>query len=400
MRMHIRPRSIALTLCRAFCLALVATAACATAGPVGPPAAPAAPPAPPPETDYNVAGTATNPQEGVEAQARDAAQQGHEAAMQARDAARQTRDAAQQAALQARLDAARERMEVAAQQLAALSAQMSGPMAQHFEAFGGPPPALIGVQLARESRADGARVSEVSPGGPAEQAGVRAGDVIVAVNGTDVRGKESARRVVELLHDVKPGDSVKLRISRDGKLRDLAVTARPGVHDFFFATRPWPRIRVPDLPDFKGLSAWGGPMIISGPVADMELAKLTPGLGRYFGTASGVLVVRAPPDGALGLQDGDVILSIDGRRPIDSSHVIRILSSYDPGEKMTLEVLRLHRKISVATTVPARPDIRGKVLLRNGALIGPGLQAPGPMLGPGPEVSPRAVTLHRDDETI
>ena len=96
-------------------------------------------------------------------------------------------------------------------------------------------------------------------------------------------------------------------------------------------------------------------MIISGPMADMELARLTPGLGRYFGTDTGVLVVRAPPNGGLGLQDGDVILSIDGRKPIDSSHVIRIFGSYDPGEKLTLDVLRLHRRISVVTTVPAEP---------------------------------------------
>lgn len=388
MTMHIRPRSIALTLC----LALVATAAFAADGPAAPPA-PVAPP--PPDDAATIA--APNPRDDAAEQARDAAQKGHEAAMQAGDAARHASDAAQQAELQARLDAARRRLEVAAQQLAALSAQMSGPMMRRFEAFSGPPRALIGVQLAREGGADGARVREVSPGGPAEQAGVRSGDVIVAVNGTDVRGREPARRVVELLHDVKPGDRVNLRISRDGKLRELTVTARPGMHDFFFATRPMLGLQLPDLPDFKGLSAWGGPMIIAGPVADMELAKLTPALGRYFGADSGVLVVRAPPDGALGLQDGDVILSIDGRKPIDSSHVIRILSSYDPGEKMTLEVLRLHRKVSVATTVPARhgPDMHRRVLLRNGRLIGPG-----PMLSPGPEGPVHMMTLRGDDHTI
>ena len=89
----------------------------------------------------------------------------------------------------------------------------------------------------------------------------------------------------------------------------------------------------------------------------MELAPLTPGLGRYFGTDSGVLVVRAPPQRGLGLQDGDVILSIGGRKPTDSSHVIRILGSYDPGEKISLEVMRMHRRISVATTAPGRAAV-------------------------------------------
>src|SRR2546430_13415861 len=42
---------------------------------------------------------------------------------------------------------------------------------------------------------------------------------------------------------------------------------------------------------------------------DLELATLTPRLGSYFGSEKGVLVVRAPADGALKLEDGDVIRS-------------------------------------------------------------------------------------------
>jgi len=276
-----------------------------------------------------------------------------------------------QAALQARMDAARRRLEVAAQQLAALSAQMYGPMTQRFEAFAGLPHALIGVQLDDSSGESGARVREVSPGGPAEQAGVHAGDLIIAVNGTSVRGQEPAGRAIELLHDVKPGDKVHLQVLRDGKTRDLTVTARPDGNALFLG-RQFPDL--PPLPDAKALSVWGGaPMIIRGPVADMELARLTPGLGRYFGTDAGVLVVHAPPDGGLGLQDGDVILSIGGRKPIDSSHVIRILGSYDPGEKVTLQVLRLHRRIVVATTMPAEsPMARGPVMIRKGTVPGAG----------------------------
>jgi len=275
-------------------------------------------------------------------------------------------DRKRQDALRAQMDAARHRLEVAAQQLAALSAQMYGPMMQRLEAMDGPPRVLVGVQLDDSSGDAGARVREVSPGGAAEQAGVRVGDLIVAVNGTNVRGHEPAMRVVELLHNVKPGDKVDLQVSRDGKTRDFTVTARPEGSDFFVARQFPPVPPIPDMPPMpqvKALAAWGGgPMMIRGPVADMELSRLTPELGRYFGTDAGVLVVRAPADGALSLQDGDVILSIDGRQPIDSSHVIRILGSYDPGEKITLQVLRLHRRISVVTMLPAEPRISSRAL--------------------------------------
>ena len=299
-----------------------------------------------------------------------------EAALRERmDAAHQREEAARQREdeLRAQMNAARRRLEVAAQQLAQLSAQMYGPMMRHVEALAGPPHVLLGVQLDDTVGSAGARVREVSPGGAAEQAGVHRGDRIVAVNGTSVQGREPAMRVVELLHDVKPGDKVVLKVSRDGKTRDLTLTAHPVGNDFFI-TRRLPDIPdLPALPRVRALEQWGGPMIIRGPVADIELCRLTPGLGRYFGTDTGVLVVRAPADGGLGLQDGDVILSIGGRKPIDSSHAIRILGSYDPGEKITLEVMRQHRRISLAATLPAESGVPRRVIeIPRGAMLEPG----------------------------
>ena len=297
------------------------------------------------------------------------------------DVARRRADAERQRedVLRAKMDAAQRRLEVAAQQLAALSAQVNGPMMQRVEALAGPTRVLVGIQLDDSNGDAGARVREVSPGGPAERAGVRAGDLIVAVDGTDVRGKEPVTRVVQLLRDVRPGDKVSLKVLRDGATRDLTATARPDGDEFFIARQlpafpAMPAIpAMPALPMVKALAGWGGPMIIAGPMADMELARLTPGLGRYFGTDTGVLVVRAPAKGGLGLEDGDVILSIDGRKPIDSSHVIRIFSSYDPGEKVTLDVLRLHRRISLVATVPAEPPMaqlggRGMVFSLHGGV--------------------------------
>ena len=393
MRIPVRSRPIVLALC----LSIASAAAFASdqaASPPAPPApavpatpqapsdVPAAPVAAPAPADAAAAPTSPDADEAAlqaraEAEARRAEarlrRREAELHLQVDAAARSADEATRQreAALRGQMDAARHRLEVAAQQLAALSAQMYGPMAKRFEALAGPSHVLVGVQLDDGSGDAGARVREVSPGGPAEQAGVRAGDLIVAVNGTNVRGREPAAHIVELLRDVKPGDKVDLKVARDGKTRDLTVTARADGNEFFIA-RQFPDF--PPLPDVRALAQWdGAPMIIRGPVADMELARLTPGLGRYFGTDSGVLVVRAPPEGGLGLQDGDVILSIGGRKPTDSSHVIRILGSYDPGEKITLEVMRLHRRISVAATLPAEPPLRRRpLMLHKGDVFGPG----------------------------
>ena len=62
-----------------------------------------------------------------------------------------------------------------------------------------------------------------------------------------------------------------------------------------------------------------------------------------------------------------MILSIGGRKPIDSAHVTRILASHDPGKKIALEGLRLHRGIEVTATMPAAPAMARRALMIHGA---------------------------------
>jgi hypothetical protein len=104
---------------------------------------------------------------------------------------------------------------------------------------------------------------------------------------------EPARQVVKIMRDVKPDSKVNVRILRDGKPRDFTIVARPGVGYMAFE-RGLPDFKLGGLQNFKfeGISPFDAPFMIHGPLADMELATLTPQLGRYFGTDKGVLVVR------------------------------------------------------------------------------------------------------------
>ena len=247
--------------------------------------------------------------------------------------------------LQQQLEAARKQLDEAAHRVAELSTQISRPIIESFMDMGmdGHGRAIIGVQLEPTS-GQGARVREVSPGGPAADAGMRAGDVIVAVNGTEVKGENPAREVMRLLRPVKPDSKVSVRVQREGSARDFTVVARAAPGYFF-----------EQFPDF-GPEPRPRQLLLHGPVMEMELASLTPQLGRYFGSDKGVLVVRAPADGALKLEDGDVILAIDGRAPSSGSHATRILASYQPGEKITLRIVRMHKTLDVDTALPARAE--------------------------------------------
>ena len=247
--------------------------------------------------------------------------------------------------LDAQLEAARKRLEQAAHEVARLSSQLSGTVIDRVKPYVEDGHAIIGVQLEPAAGAAGARVREVSPGGPAAEAGIHVGDVIVAVNGTELKDDEPARQVVRIMRDVKPDAKVSVRVSRDGKTRDFTVTARPGP-SVLASVRGLPDLGFGPFPELQGA------FLFHGPLMDMELATLTPRLGSYFGSEQGVLVVRAPADGAVKLEDGDVILAIDGRQPTSGSHATRILSSYQPGEKLTLRIIRQHKTLEVDATLP------------------------------------------------
>jgi serine protease Do len=70
-------------------------------------------------------------------------------------------------------------------------------------------------------QAAGALVAQIETGSPAAQAGIKAGDVITAVNGTSVK---DSRALVQEIGAMTPGSSVKLEVLRKEKPETVALT--------------------------------------------------------------------------------------------------------------------------------------------------------------------------------
>ncbi len=66
-----------------------------------------------------------------------------------------------------------------------------------------------------------ARVTAVVPGGPAEIAGLRRGDVILAINGRRVR---SYRDVIRIIKNYLPNDLMKIAVDRRGRRLEVDAT--------------------------------------------------------------------------------------------------------------------------------------------------------------------------------
>src|SRR5712691_2030986 len=173
----------------------------------------------------------------------------------------------------------------------------------------------------------GARIEGVTPGGAAEKAGLKVGDVITRFNTTALAGVRSeddedsgpGMKLIELARRLEPGDTVQVEYRRGSDSRKTTIVAEDlggqvwsgdmdmsGMRENLEHLRDlMPKGPGPGAFEWTFGSPWGG----------IELVKLNPDLGDYFGTREGVLVVRAPEDSSLALKGGDVIVSIGGRKP-------------------------------------------------------------------------------------
>lgn len=228
---------------------------------------------------------------------------------------------------------------------------------------------VVNTRANAETDRLGARIEGVTPGTPAERAGIKAGDVITKFNGTALGGARSdaedesgpGRRLLELARALEPGDTVRLEYRRGDDAKTATLVAedlgRWGVR-----TAPMPSMpRTPMLPDMDlfipDMDDLRGALTITGPYSawsGIEFVTVDRDLGEYFGVTEGLLVVKVRPDSGMPLKAGDVILGIDGRKPTSPSHALRILRSYDTGESVKLDIQRKQRRQSVTWTVPER----------------------------------------------
>lgn len=285
---------------------------------------------------------------------------------------------------------AEERLAEAASRVAELSTERLGALSEArsyaFEFSNRP---RMGVNI--EPTADGGPVEgvailSVTPGSAADEAGLRAGDVITAVNGetfSSATAGEAAEKLLDFMDGVEEGDVLDVEYMRDDSMGSVevaprAISASAWVvgPDGNMAIPTWPQMRLAPNGAQSFSFSFGG---WHRGWADMEVVELSEGLGRYFGTNRGLLVIRAPESNAFQLQDGDVITSIDGREPSSVNHCMRILGSYAPGEKLVLNIMRDRNPMQIEIEMP---DDRSSRLLPERPVRPAAAPSPRPVAAP------------------
>ncbi len=198
----------------------------------------------------------------------------------------------------------------------------------------------LGVQSANlgEPGARGALLEKVLPGSPAEDAGLRPGDVITKFDGRDIRDFNDLRKRVA---NAKIGAEVKVDVVRDGRTLVLPVTIvemrRPGRSAGLAPPRsggpgPQPSAPAPGALDANAL-------------AGIRVQELTPTLvarHRLPENVQGVLVESvAPASPAEGiLQPGDAIEQVNDTPISTPQDFLQASSALAPGERALLLLAR------------------------------------------------------------
>lgn len=177
----------------------------------------------------------------------------------------------------------------------------------------------VSAEIARSldmSRPQGLIVTDVWPSGPADRAGLLEGDIVTAIDGTEVNDQGGLNFRVGTR---APRDTVQVSILRDGRPMSLSA-------------------RVETLPGDPALDR--ASRIDTGALGGVEAVALNPALADSLGGdpfLSGVMLVRVPRDtyarGRLGLMNGDVILTVNGRAAATPQH----LQGVQRGMEITVE---------------------------------------------------------------
>ncbi|WP_419161645.1 PDZ domain-containing protein [Candidatus Palauibacter sp.] len=216
------------------------------------------------------------------------------------------------------------------------------------------------------SRPYGVYISDVVEDGPAAEAGVEEGDVILRWNGDRL---ESVAQLQRLARETPPGRVTELTVLRDGAERELSVelgypwggvgSAAAGRRLQFVAPQidlsrqriEATRERVEAARDLVE-AAWdrGRPYdltrqrfaIAMRPRLGVSIQSLGEQLAEYFGVEGGALVMSVSEDSPAaegGLQAGDVIVGIGDEDIADPGDLRETLSELEPGDVL-LRVIR------------------------------------------------------------
>ncbi|MCI0405521.1 MAG: PDZ domain-containing protein [candidate division Zixibacteria bacterium] len=198
----------------------------------------------------------------------------------------------------------------------------------------------------------GVLITDVSDGGPAEIAGLKQEDVILSIDGQKM---ETERQFREFLSEKKPGDIVKVEVSRKNRTRNFKVTLGDR-SDFEPAAPPPPPVRSfrsPDVP--KALA----PAYPAEGFLGVSIGDLTNEQKERHDLEGGAYVEEVTEDTPAekaGIKAGDIITAFDGQPMADGDDLYQKIRKSEPGRQLPVEIFRRGERQTLHVTLTERPE--------------------------------------------
>jgi C-terminal processing protease CtpA/Prc len=192
--------------------------------------------------------------------------------------------------------------------------------------------AVEGDSLEKLEILPGARVRAVESGGPADRAGVEAGDVVLSVNGTEVKDRDGFEA---LLQDTRPGETLTLELRRGTTALEVKVQAAPAPGE----AEPVELYRTDPLKSRAGY----------------RTVVVGSGAGRRVAAEVARVFPRSPlPEH--GLAAGDLIVGLQGQPIFSAQDLVGRFFQQEFGDEVELALLRAggEEKLQVRLWAPSR----------------------------------------------
>ena len=196
-------------------------------------------------------------------------------------------------------------------------------------------------------------VQAVEPGGAADKAGLKAGDVILEVDGKAVSSDQTLSFIVA---NIEPGKRIPITLIREGKRRAVTATVgRRPTEEELARQEMFDPDAQPDPMD--GADSSGEGLIEK--ALGLQALELTPAIARQLGASEqtkGIVIAGVDPAsdaGAKGLQRGDIVLSANYTaitKPAELEAIVREARRAKRGAIL----LQIQRRGRPATYVPVR----------------------------------------------